>query len=348
MLAGSSSAATAVEITPSGRLHLDYARHDSDVTQFDDRFLVRRAQLGLEAKFSHDWSAKLVYDFAAGGSVKDAYLRYGGWKRAEFTLGQFKVPFGLEQLSSTNETSFIEKALPSAAFSLSRRKGLGLESHGPRHTFAAMGFGSSIGGNEGRGAAARFTFTPVNHGQTLLHLGLAASTEWPSAPVNFGARPEALPTDVRLLRTGTIGEVGRIDQLSLEAAWRQGPWSLQSESMHSHLRRNLGNPDLNFHGWYVAGSWLLTGEARDYHDGVFKGVTPAGRGGAWELTARYSHLGLDDGTVRGGNENNVTLGVNWYCNDHLRFMVNYIRVNSERHGIADDPSLVDARAQITF
>ena len=68
LLAGSSGAASAFEITPVGRLHLDYGHYDWDVTPFDDRSLVRRAQFGLEAKFNDDWSAKAVYDFAGGGS----------------------------------------------------------------------------------------------------------------------------------------------------------------------------------------------------------------------------------------------------------------------------------------
>ena len=348
VLAGTCAAANAVEFTPSGRLHLDYAKHDSDLAQFDDRFLVRRAQLGLNVKFSQDWSAKFVYDFASGGSLKDAYLRYDGWKPAELTLGQFKVPFGLEQLTSTNDISFIERSLPSSAFTLSRRKGIGLDSHGKKYSMAAMVFGASVGGNEGSGAAARFTYTPIKQGETLLHLGFSATTERPAGSVSFDTRPESLPTDLRLLRTGTISDVRRIDQLGVEAAWVKGPVSIQGERMSSRLSRNLGEPDVDLHGWYVAGSWLLTGESRGYRNGVFKGVTPSSERGAWELTARFSQLSLDDGAIRGGSENNLTLGVNWYFREHLRIMANYIKVNSDRRGISDNPNILDFRAQLNF
>lgn len=348
VLAGPATVAGAVEFTPNGRLHLDYAKHDSDLAQFDDRFLVRRAQLGLDARFSRGWSAKFAYNFANGGSLKDVYLRYDGWRPAELTIGQFKVPFGLEQLTSTNDISFIERSLPSSALALSRRKGIGLENHGKKHSLAAMVFGSSVGGNEGNGAAARFTYTPIKHGDTLLHLGLSATTERPAGSVSFDTRPESLPTDVRLLRTGTIGGVGRVSQLGVEAAWVKGPVSMQAERMRSHLSRSDGLPDTDFHGWYVAGSWLLTGESRGYRDGAFKGVTPANERGAWEFTARLSHLGLDDGTVQGGTGNNLTFGVNWYFREHLRIMANYIKVSSDRRGIADNPNILDVRAQITF
>jgi len=82
--------------------------------------------------------------------------------------------------------------------------------------------------------------------------------------------------------------------------------------------------------------------------GRFRGISPSKRGGAWELTARYSHIDLDDGGVRGGTEDNFTLGLNWYANEHLRIMSNYIKVRSERRGDSDDPDILLVRAQITF
>jgi phosphate-selective porin OprO/OprP len=348
LLVSGATQVSAVELTPSGRLHLDYAVHDSDVAQFDDRFLVRRAQLGLEAKWSGGWSAKLAYDFASGGSLKDAYLRYGGWKPAAFSIGQFKIPFGLEDLESTNDLTFIERSLPSAAFSLSRRKGVGLESQGKNHTFAVMGFGSSVGGNQGAGFGARFTFTPFNQDNSVLHLGVSATSERPTDRVRFSARPESLPTDPRLVNTGTINAVTRINQVGLEAGYKHGPLSIQGEYMGAHLTRDSSRPDLTFHGWYLAGSWVLTGESRGYKDGAFKGIEAAAPSGAWELTARISRISLDDGKIEGGKEDNFTLGVNWYLRDHLRIMANYINADSNRRGVSDNPEIFEMRLQLAF
>lgn len=112
--------ASDLEITPGGRLHLDYAVHDADVVPLDDNFLVRRARIGLDGKINADWSFEIVYDFAAGGDFKDAYLRYSGWNPGAITIGQFKVPFGLEELTSSNNITFIERALPDATFAPDR------------------------------------------------------------------------------------------------------------------------------------------------------------------------------------------------------------------------------------
>ncbi len=342
------ASANAVELKPSGRLHLDYASHNADVKAFDDRGLVRRAQFGVDAKFGDGWSGKVVYDFAAGGALKDAYLRYGGWKQAQITLGQSKVPFGLEQLESTNDLTLMERALPSNAFTLSRRKGVTFATDGPRHTFSVMAFGSSVGGNEGHGAAARLTFAPIDDKQDVVHLGVALTSERPSTDVSFSTRPESLPTDPKLVRTGTIPGVSRIDQIGLESAWKHGPLSLQGEWMGSRSQRDSGRPTASFEGWYVSGSWFITGESRLYHDGVFKSVSPDSKTGAWEVTARYSRINLDDGAIAGGRENNMTLGLNWYYNDHLRVMANVIDVHSRRAGLHDDPRIFALRAQVAF
>jgi len=83
--------------------------------------------------------------------------------------------------------------------------------------------------------------------------------------------------------------------------------------------------------------------------------------GAWEIAARYSTLNLTDSGVRGGGEKDITVGLNWYATSNVRFMLNYIKVNTDNdaNGTApllpgetthghDDPSIVQARAQVDF
>ena len=101
-------------------------------------------------------------------------------------------------------------------------------------------------------------------------------------------------------------------------------------------------------------SWVLTGESRPYdpHSGTFGRLRPrraAGQGGsgAWELAARLSSLDLDD-EIRGGSEDNVTLGLNWYVNNHTRFMLNVINASAERGGNETDVTIVQLRAQLDF
>ncbi len=50
--------------------------------------------------------------------------------------------------------------------------------------------------------------------------------------------------------------------------------------------------------------------------------------GAWELAARYSYIDLNDGTgknrVQGGKMDGVTVGLNWYWNDNLKFQFDWV------------------------
>lgn len=347
-IGASSGAANALELTPNGRIHIDYAHHRADAEELTDRDIVRRAVVGLDGKIGTDWSFELAYDFTRGGEFNDAYVRYDGWKAGDISVGQFKVPFGLETLTSSNAITFIERALPITTFAPSRRAGVGFSRGNNRHSFAIMGFGPSIDGDEGRGAGARFTYSPINDNNKLVHVGIAATTEKPEDRINFRTYPESRPTDTRFVRTGNLADVDRVNQLGLEAAWKSGPLSAQAEWMRANLNRSAGMSNATLGGWYASGSWMLTGESRRYKEGRFRGIKPAGKYGAWEVTTRYSVLDLDDDGVTGGRQNNLTLGLNWYAKDYVRIMFNYIKVKSERRGESDDPDIFLLRAQADF
>ncbi len=100
-----------------------------------------------------------------------------------------------------------------------------------------------------------------------------------------------------------------------------------------------------FSGWYVEGSWFITGESKPYAakstsnnyavwgtPRVIKPFSLSGDSwGAWELAVRYSNADLNFnegvvgaavplGGVRGGEQNIWTLGINWYLNNNIRMM----------------------------
>ena len=161
---------------------------------------------------------------------------------------------------------------------------------------------------------------------------------------------------VVILDTGKIKSVESYSTYGVEAAMINGPFSLFGEYIRSDISRD-GNESLAFDGWYLGGSWLLTGESRNYRSrkGAFGGVEPGNSYGAWELAARVSELNLNDGGVDGGRERNFTLGLNWYPNPRVRLMANYIMVDNDEEADADgdaggddDPGIFQARVQTTF
>lgn len=346
-----------------GRLMVDAAFYDQDKVDLGDGTKLRRARLYAKGVLFKDWKFKTQYDFADNEvSVKDAYIRYTGFKPTTITIGQYKEPFSLEELTSSRYSTFMERALPNA-FVPGRNIGVGLHTYGKQWTLAGGLFGEGAGDehfegeNEGWGTTGRVTFAPVNESNQVVHLGAAVSYRTPNGDNIFSidSRPESDVTDVKLVDTGDLTMVDNYLLYGAESALVWGPVSLQGEYMQMEINRDGGMPDATLDGWYAYISWFLTGESRAYEfeDGEFARVKPmhnVGKGGfgAWELAARYSMIDLDDGLLNGGAEDNLTLGVNWYVNPHVRFMANYIHVNTNSNAGNDDPNIVQFRGQLDF
>ncbi|MGH8554803.1 MAG: OprO/OprP family phosphate-selective porin [Gammaproteobacteria bacterium] len=368
-----------------GRLHTDAAFYNNDTGSDDTTTLasgadIRRARLAVEATLYRHWQLKLEYDFAGAGEVddgiRDAYLRYlhtAGWPLG-ITVGQFKEYLGLESITSSNEISFIERALPSRTFndiaggSDGRRLGVGVNTFGNDLWTASAGiFGRNASGETGADEkepdasdpitfVGRLTLSPVHTENRAVHLGFAGSWLNPddNDTVRIRSRPEARIGADRLVDTGNL-DAADLSRYGAEAAGVYGPFSLQGEYLRADINPDVaGDPDVGFDGWYVMGSWLLTGESRGYvfEEARFKNPKPkgiVGKGGigAWELLARYSSLDLSDESVDGGEEDNFTFGVNWYPTPNFKFMANYVKVLDIKGGDFDgaEPDAFQLRAQ---
>jgi phosphate-selective porin OprO/OprP len=282
-----------------------------------------------------------------------------------------KEPFSLERESSINHRTFMENSLPTQALATGRNIGVMLynTAFDNRLTWKVGGFFNTgsfsdvgnpqdrISDANGYNITARVTGRPWSSadGRRLLHLGLSYSYRSRDADINdsdkrirFSTQPESRLTDERLVDTGRFFSDG-INAINPEFALVSGPFSLQGEYFHSFV--DFAD-DLQFFGFYLYGSYVITGEHRRYNPirSVFTGIRPKhdfqpfeGKWGAWEVAARVSYLDLNDGPIRGGEELNVTLGLNWYLRSNLRIMVNYIRANLKDR---EDPPVDDGTADI--
>lgn len=343
-----------------GRLFYDAGDFDSDVAQLDSKNQVESARLGMSGTVARDFDFLLQYELANAfrgdeprAELKDAWIAYSGLKSWNFRVGQFQEPFSLEELTSSRYITFMERALPNA-FVPGYHLGAMVGYRGKNWQASGGYFDRSIGpgsDDEGWGYAARVTAAPIHSKKRLLHVGASAAYRNPDDnTVRFRARPESGLTDERLVSTGTLHDVDHYTTEGIEAAWVNGPYSLQAEYMLNQVGRSNGREDASFQGGYVYASWFITGESRAYSEkrGVFSRIKPRKDWGAVEVALRYSKLDLDDGTVEGGIEHDWTLGANWYMSQSLRLMANAIWVNSERRGVEDDPRILQARLQYDF
>ena len=208
---------------------------------------------------------------------------------------------------------------------------------------AAYSFWSSNEGAAGIGVSGVYQVTPQAAART--------SATQITKTASFGDRPGLRIGGNRtsLTSTGTINNIddqyayGADLGFNFKSFWGAGEYYKFGASTDDRLPGSTAAnsfKDPEFDGYYVSAGYVLTGERRSYKPGEWTGVKPAwpvGQGGfgAWEVAARYSTVNLIDraGGVAGtgtGEEKNWTLGVNWYVNNAIRFMLNYVNTTVER------------------
>lgn len=345
------------------RYQYDVNDFSHDDNKFTDSHTNRRKYLGFYIRKPGVYDATVYYDFQSK-QWQDAFLRlqtkavFGSDDFGAVRFGQSKTPVSFEGVTTSTQTTFIELALPSTAVYENRRIGVDWAIQ-RTHWLASLGYyGQNLQGkNPGHTVAARAAWVPIHQPGHVLHLGLAASQERPEGVVNalgvqqpatasFKSPPEAGLTTVTLVSSGTLTGVDHINRLGLEGVWIDGPWSVQSEYLRAQTTFDSAKPNYDLSGYYVFGSWVVTGESRQYRDGNVSNVIPSHPWGAVEFAVRYSELDLNDGPVLGGKEHDWTAGANWYVGTHLRLQANYIRAFSDKRGLVINPRVFELRAEI--
>jgi phosphate-selective porin OprO and OprP len=241
---------------------------------------------------------------------------------------------------------------------------------------------------------ARASVNPIQTDAYSLHVGGGfAYSEPPKGnatvpTVTLSDRPEFRIDPTVTLSTGAIPEKnGSVAAAELAGAFgnffAQGEYFHYMVSQKDHATNpfggtNLVSPDLDFDGGYVQASYSIGGR-RKYAPatGGYTGVIPdhpfslsKGGMGAFELAARFSAVSLNDhlpaqgatfastGGVQGGDQKAYTLGINWYANNNVRVMLNWVHADinartlttsttrNEQGGSRTDA--VGARAQFAF
>ena len=313
---------------------------------------LRDAQLTLVSKLNKNWKTELQFNFDGKDeivSIADANIKYTGWNALKLTVGKAKEPFGLEKLTSSSYLTMIEESMATEAFALSRNVGVNLSSDTDNKMLWNFGFyeiDNKDADHNPYAITGRLTYTPWHQHDNLLHLGIAGSIrDLDGEKYQIEERAEVHLADKMVTSAKTAAD--QVNLFGLESAWIKGPFSLQIEYMVADIKAKMAANNAHYVGYYLQGSYFLTGESRSYEKGQFGKIKPRAKSGAWELTTRYSVLDAQD-NHSGVKANNVTVGVNYYVNEQVRLMMNYINTELTQIISSDTGNALSLRLQYDF
>lgn len=287
---------------------------------------------------------------------------FGG--RLAIEGGVMDLPYTLDEASSSNDLPFMERAASGVTATniaagdfrstfgtrwYTDRFWAGAYVTGP--TTGAIHSASSInppGTTEQYGTFVRAAGQIVSGKDYSLHIG--GDAEWLIQPphnliagtqtLTLSDRPELRIDPTTIVSTGALADVSGAQVYSAEAAGTYGPLFFQGEYFWYNIDRSAFTPlpSLKFQGGYAEAAYVLTGESRLYNAGSasYGGIAPAnpfslsgGGWGAWEIAGRFSTIDLNDrlalaNGVAGGRQTVYTLALNWYVNDNVRLMFDYL------------------------
>lgn len=354
---------------PRGRLQYDVANVNAPDAIMDDGLgtntTLRRARLGVSGDMPGGFGYKFEVDFADNDvAITDAIITYEDGDLG-LTVGQHNAFWGLEEMTSSNHISFIERAGFTDAFGFGRRVGVSADYSAGDVTVWAGLFSSSIDDltsdeADNWGLDSRIVFAP-KMGDTQLHFG--GSVHWVDLDENdqsvrYRQRPNIATTDTRFVNTGNFDATETLSY-GLEAALVNGPFHVAGET-HWQTASRVGMDDPTFFGGYAEIGYFLTGgDSRAYKSGKFDRIrpeNPVGEGGLGALQAnlRFDHIDLTSNGIVGGTQNAYGLSFVWTPMDYVRLIAQYQRLDISDaailNGVEADYSVdvIGARAQVEF
>lgn len=346
----------------------DYTTFDQDadskaqVGNQQDEFEVRSLRLMARGHFElfRKWNYVLSYEYKGfdqdssdDWNVTDAKISTEvGPRFGTLTIGKTKEPYAYEMAGDAANLPHHERLL--SPFYRSRNVGVQLSNAvlDQRATWAVGWYndwwveGQSYS-DSGNDFASRVTALPVWSDDGVNYLHVAASVRYYGAvddQLRYRGKPASNVAD-DFVDTGKVpGD--HAWHTGLEALWNVGGYSLLAEYVRADLStRGGGSPTL--YGYYVTGSWVITGEHRPYDRkaGYARRILPSGRWGSVELIGRYGSVDLDDESVRGGAMDGWWAGVNWWATRRIKASVGYGNIDLDRFGLTGNTKTLLTRVQ---
>ncbi len=315
------------------------------------RVQVEGAFRRLEFEFSHEFGDPEEPE-------RDAFVNLRLSRPLQLQAGRFKMPFGRDALKSGANLDFVYRSM--LGRQLAPGRDIGVMAHGrlSRTVSYEAGYFTGDGDNarsaqgEGgdRALAGRAELTPfaARNGSRVepLEIGLAFMRSRADGVLGF--RGQTVFGDTVFFDRVFVNGPRR--RLGVDMAWAVGPAAVTAEfAATTDARHGMGLtgedlPSLGARAWYVAGSWVLTGERKRARVEPRRAVTDGGFG-AVEVAARLERLSFGTAVYPGGATHGpnprdlagngewvTTFGASWFPHARVKVQGNLV-IES-----VDDPS----------
>jgi len=310
--------------------------------QLKDRFRLRRARVNLIGDFAEKFDFKVEGDFGAGDglsgnrtgfSATDIFVNWHQFPEANVKVGQWKAPFGLEQITPDTKILTIERSLPTGALTPERQ--LGVQIWGKPFTNLwpeqkdLLTYYAGIFNGNGRNIT-------VNDNNNFMTVGRLELLPWQGkllsqdASLKLGgdvlnSRDDA-GTNISQALNLKVNADGSLTPFVLPSADERTAWSLDawltvgpfdliaeyfSEDVDGRTVAGVAPTFANFDpsGWYVQGSYFIIPKKL-------------------QAVIKWEELSPDQ--VADDGIRSITAGLNYYIHsDSIKVMANYVHTWSD-------------------
>jgi phosphate-selective porin len=310
--------------------------------QVKDRFRLRRARVNLVGDFAEKFDFKVEGDFGAGDglatnrtgfSATDIFINWHQIPEANIKVGQWKAPFGLEQITPDTKILTIERSLPTGALTPERQLGVQiwgkpLTNLWPDQKELVTYYAGIFNGN-GRNIT-------VNDNNNFMYVGRLELLPWKGellsqdASLKLGgdvlnSRDDA-GTNISQALNLKVTADGSLIPFALPSADERTAWSLDawlnigpfdliaeyfSEDVDGRTVAGVAPTFANFDpsGWYVQGSYFVIPKKL-------------------QAVVKWEELSPDQ--VADDGIRSITAGLNYYIHgDSIKVMANYVHTWSD-------------------
>ena len=311
------------------------------LSEIKDRFRLRRARVNLTGDFAEQFDFKVEGDFGQGDGINsnrtafsgtDIWLNWHQFPGAQIKVGQWKAPFGLDQLTADTSLYTIERTLPTGAITPDRQ--IGAQLWGKPLTniwpeqkdlltyyagiFNGNGKNTTVNDNNDFMYVGRLEstlFQDVFGKGSFLKLGGDVLNSRDDKGVNISQSGNLLVNADGSLSPFTLPGADERTAWSVDAWLKVGPFDLIGEYLQEKVNGRTVNgvppgfADFTTDGFYVTGGYFLIPKKL-------------------QAVAQWQYLNPgqkgDDGLY------SILGGLNYYIHgDDLKLMVNYIHTWSD-------------------